>query len=83
MGLLAGEWKEPSPQVFDAEWDIIAYDLGGLAPVDEILAFKAKARETWLSGRATVFYPHFTRTGWFNQNTDRAARAGLLNECGF
>ena len=63
VGLLAGEWKEPSPQVFDAEWDIIAYDLGGLAPVDEILAFKAQARETWLSGQACVFIPTFYAYG--------------------
>ena len=63
VGLLAGEWKEPSPEVFDAEWDIIAYDLGGLAPVDEILDLKAKARETWLSGQATVFIPTFYAYG--------------------
>lgn len=42
---------------------MIAYDLGGLVPVDEILAFKLKARETWLSGRATVFIPTFYAYG--------------------
>ena len=60
VGLLAGEWKEPSPEVFDAEWDIIAYDLGGLVPVDEILDFKAKARETWLRA-GHCLYSHFLR----------------------
>ena len=63
VGLLAGEWIDPSPQVFDAEWDISAYDLGGLVPVDEILDLKAKARETWLSGQGTVFIPTFYAYG--------------------
>ncbi len=63
IGLLAGEWKEPSEEVFLSEWDIIAYDLGGFVPVDDILSLKAQAEETWLSGSATVFIPTFYAYG--------------------
>lgn len=56
-GSLAGVWGKPTAHDFENEWDIIAYDLGGLIHVDEILELKEKAMQTWLEGRATVFIP--------------------------
>ena len=56
-GSLAGVWEEPTQKAFENEWDIIAYDLGGLIPVDAILDYKQKALEAWLQGRATMFIP--------------------------
>ena len=63
LGLLAGEWRKPSEEVFDAEWNVIAWDLGGFAPVDEILLLKETAKTSWLSGEATVFIPTFYAYG--------------------
>lgn len=63
LGLLAGEWREPNEVMFDAEWDMIAWDLGGIVPVDEILALKEKAKTSWLTGEATVFIPTFYAYG--------------------
>ncbi|MFZ3070707.1 MAG: methyltransferase domain-containing protein [Anaerolineaceae bacterium] len=63
VGLLAGEWKDPTSEMFDTEWNIIAYDLGGFVPVDEILDLKAKAQAAWLEGVATIFIPTFYAYG--------------------
>lgn len=63
VGLLAGEWKEPTMEVFSNEWDIIAYDLGGFTPSDDIPMLMKKAREAWLSGSSTVFIPTFYAYG--------------------
>ncbi|HAE86288.1 MAG TPA: hypothetical protein DCG78_07305 [Anaerolineaceae bacterium] len=56
-GSLAGVWGKPTAHEFENEWDIIAYDLGGLMPVDEILELKQEAMQTWLEGKATVYIP--------------------------
>lgn len=63
LGLLAGEWRKPSEDVFDAEWNVIAWDLGGFVAVDEIITLKKKAKASWLSGEATVFIPTFYAYG--------------------
>jgi SAM-dependent methyltransferase len=63
LGLLAGEWRKPSEEVFDAEWNIIAWDLGGFVPIEEIISLKEKAKASWLSGEATVFIPTFYAYG--------------------
>ena len=63
LGLLAGQWRYPEKDVFDHEWDIIAFDLGGMVPVDEILAMKERALESWLAGESTVFIPTFYAYG--------------------
>jgi len=63
LGLLAGQWRYPEKDVFDHEWDIIAFDLGGMVPVDEILAMKDRALKSWLNGEATVFIPTFYAYG--------------------
>lgn len=66
LGLLGGEWRNPEEAEFDAEWDVIAWDLGGFVPVDEILSLREKAKESWLSGEATVFIPTFYAYGIVN-----------------
>lgn len=63
LGLLAGQWRLPERDVFENEWDIIAFDLGGLVPVDEILGMKERALKSWLDGEATVFIPTFYAYG--------------------
>jgi len=63
VGLLAGEWKEPNLEVFLHEWEIIAHDMGGLVPIEDILAMKEENQATWLSGQATVFIPTFSAYG--------------------
>ena len=63
LGLLAGQWRYPEKDVFDHEWDIIAFDLGGFVPVDEILAMRKRALESWLAGESTVFIPTFYAYG--------------------
>lgn len=63
LGLLAGEWREPSEEVFEAEWNVIAWDLGGFVPIEEIILLKGKAKASWLSGEATVFIPTFYAYG--------------------
>lgn len=63
LGLLAGQWRLPERDVFENEWDIIAFDLGGIVPVDEILAMKSQALNSWLNGEATVFIPTFYAYG--------------------
>jgi SAM-dependent methyltransferase len=63
LGLLAGEWRKPSEDEFDAEWNVIAWDLGGFVPVEEILSLKERAKASWLSGEATVFIPTFYAYG--------------------
>lgn len=63
LGLLAGQWRYPEKDDFDHEWDIIAFDLGGLVPVDEIITLKNRALQSWLSGEATVFIPTFYAYG--------------------
>lgn len=59
LGLLAGEWRSPSADAFESEWNIIAYDLGGMAPIDRILEMKQEALQSWLKGEATIFIPTF------------------------
>ncbi len=66
LGLLAGEWRKPIEDVFDIEWSMIAWDLGGFVPVDEILALKEKAKASWLAGDGTVFIPTFYASGIVN-----------------
>lgn len=56
-GSLAASWGEPSADEFEGEWDVIAYDLGGLMPMDQILDFKERALKAWVEGRATMFIP--------------------------
>lgn len=63
LGLLAGEWRRPSEEVFEAEWNVIAWDLGGFVRVEEIISLKEKAKASWLSGEATVFIPTFYAYG--------------------
>jgi len=63
LGLLAGQWRYPEKDVFDQEWDIIAFDLGGLVPVDEIITMKERALKSWLAGESTVFIPTFYAYG--------------------
>lgn len=63
LGLLAGEWKAPTEEVFDREWDIIAFDFGGFVPIEEILDLRARAYESWLSGEGIVFIPTFYAYG--------------------
>ncbi len=63
VGLLAGEWKEPNLEVFLHEWEIIAHDMGGLVPIEDILAMKEEGQAAWLSGQATVFIPTFYAYG--------------------
>ncbi|MGV8050338.1 MAG: class I SAM-dependent methyltransferase [Anaerolineaceae bacterium] len=63
VGLLAGEWKDPTLDVFLNEWDMIAYDLGGFVPADEILELKSEAQAAWLDGTATIFIPTFYAYG--------------------
>jgi SAM-dependent methyltransferase len=63
LGLLAGEWKRPVMDEFEAEWDMIAYDLGGMAPMERILEIKDEAMQSWLKGEATVFIPTFYAHG--------------------
>lgn len=59
LGLLAGEWRNPSADTFESEWDVVAYDLGGMAPIDKILEMKQEALQSWLKGEATIFIPTF------------------------
>ena len=63
LGLLAGQWRLPERDVFEKEWDIIAFDLGGLVPVDEIITMKNRALKSWLDVEATVFIPTFYAYG--------------------
>jgi SAM-dependent methyltransferase len=63
LGLLAGEWKRPVADEFEAEWDMIAYDLGGMAPIQRILEIKDEAMTSWLKGEATIFIPTFYAHG--------------------
>ena len=63
LGLLAGQWKRPVADEFNAEWDMIAYDLGGMAPMERILEIKDEARTSWLKGEATIFIPTFYAHG--------------------
>ena len=59
LGLLACEWRNPSADTFESEWDVVAYDLGGMAPIDKILEMKQEALQSWLKGEATIFIPTF------------------------
>lgn len=68
IGLLAGQWMEPNTETFSAEWDMIAYDLGGMVPIAEILELKQKAEKAWLSGLGTVFIPTFYAYGQVPSN---------------
>jgi len=63
LGLLAGQWRYPEKDDFDHEWDIIAFDLGGMVPVDEIIAMRERALKSWLAGESTVFIPTFYAYG--------------------
>lgn len=63
IGLLAGQWKQPIPEEFENEWNIIAFDLGGMVPAEKIVSLKENALQTWLSGSATVFIPTFFAFG--------------------
>ena len=63
LGLLAGEWRQPSLDAFESEWDMIAYDLGGMAPIERILEIKEEAMQSWLKGQATIFIPTFYAHG--------------------
>ncbi len=63
LGLLAGQWRYPEKDDFDHEWDIIAFDLGGMVPIDEIIALRERALKSWLDGEATVFIPTFYAYG--------------------
>ena len=51
LGLLAGQWKRPILDEFNAEWDMVAYDLGGMAPLHRILEIKDEAMTSWLKVR--------------------------------
>ncbi|NLT19328.1 MAG: hypothetical protein GXY10_08060, partial [Clostridiales bacterium] len=48
-----------SADTFESEWDVVAYDLGGMAPIDKILEMKQEALQSWLKGEATIFIPTF------------------------
>ena len=63
LGLLAGQWKRPILDEFNAEWDMVAYDLGGMAPLHRILEIKDEAMTSWLKGEATIFIPTFYAHG--------------------
>jgi len=63
LGLLAGQWRHPEKEDFDHEWDIIAFDLGSVVPVEEIDTLKERALKSWLDGEATVFIPTFYACG--------------------
>lgn len=56
-GVLAGEWTDLSQNDFEAEWSVIAYDLGGLVATEKILDMRAEAKEAWLSGSPTLYVP--------------------------
>ena len=63
LGLLAGEWRQPSMDAFESEWDVIGYDLGGMSSGDRILEIKEEAMQSWLKGQATIFIPTFYAHG--------------------
>jgi hypothetical protein len=42
---------------------MIAYDLGGMAPMERILEIKEEAMRSWLKGQATIFIPTFYAHG--------------------
>ena len=63
LGLLAGEWRQPSMDAFESEWDMIGYDLGGMSSGDRILEIKEEAMQSWLKGQATIFIPTFYAHG--------------------
>ena len=58
-GVMGFERMKQSIEDFEDEWAMIAYDLGGLVPLDEILAMREEARRVWMEGRCTLFIPTF------------------------
>jgi len=58
-GVMGFERMKQSMEDFEDEWSMIAYDLGGLVPLDEILSMRGEAKKIWMDGRCTLFIPTF------------------------
>lgn len=63
MGMLSGEWKENTPEQFEMEWAMIAYDLAFIISQNEIKHLKEKARQAWAAENAMSFIPTFYAIG--------------------
>jgi len=63
IGVIGFERMKQSMEDFENEWELIAYDLGGLVPLDDILELRAEAKTLWMEGRSTLFIPTFYAFG--------------------
>ncbi len=63
IGVIGFERMKQSMEDFENEWELIAYDLGGLVPLDDILELRAEAKKLWTEGRSTLFIPTFYAFG--------------------
>ena len=63
-GLLGGEWRgAPSPEQRESEWAVLADDLTGQIPPQELRELREFDDRAWQSGKRVLFVPTFFALG--------------------
>ena len=64
VGVLGGRWQLPARvEDWEAEWEILANDLDGTVPADDLARWKETDRDAWKRGERILFVPTFYAWG--------------------
>ncbi len=63
--VMGNQWGEPlSPEVLEAEWQMLVSDLAGSVPATELAAYKQQNTLAWQSGERILYIPNFYAWGF-------------------
>lgn len=63
-GVLGGQWRAaPARQEWESEWAVLAADLQGVLPADELARLRELDARAWQEGERTLFVPTFYAWG--------------------